>query len=78
VIQTPSYGCVALARHRHIILEIDDVLQHVIDTDEPYRPLLDPPALADEHGNLLPLPEWKPGHPKPPNWPRHPSTQGGL
>ena len=21
------------------------------------------------YGNFLPLPEWKPGHPKPPNWP---------
>jgi len=26
-------------------------------------------SLADEHGNFLPLPEWKPGHPKLPNWP---------
>jgi len=25
------------------ILEIDDVLQHVIDTSEPYQTLLDPP-----------------------------------
>jgi len=28
-------------------------------------------SLADEHGNFLPLPEWKPGHPKLPNWPPH-------
>lgn len=25
----------------------------------------------DEHGNFLPLLEWKPGHPKPPKRPLH-------
>lgn len=25
----------------------------------------------DEHGNFLPFPEWKPGRPKPPDWPSH-------
>ena len=30
-----------------------------------------PGPLADEQGNFLPLPEWKPGQPEPPNWPRH-------
>jgi len=55
------------------ILEIDDVLQHVIDTSEPYQTLLDPPPgpPSDEHGNFLPLPEWKPGQPKPSTCPPH-------
>jgi len=55
------------------ILDIYDRMQHAIDTSEPYQTLLDPPPgpPADEHGNFLPLPEWKPGHPKPPNWPSH-------
>jgi len=55
------------------ILDIYDRMQHAIDTGEPYQTLLDPPPgpPADEHGNFLPLPEWKPGHPKPPNWPPH-------
>ena len=26
---------------------------------------------TDEHGNFLPLPEWKPVHPKPEDWPSH-------
>jgi len=28
-------------------------------------------SLADGHANVLPLHEWKPGHPKPRNWPSH-------
>ena len=41
---------------------------------EPYQTLLHtaPGPLVDEHGNFLPLPEWKPGHSNPPpNWPTH-------
>jgi len=55
------------------ILDIHDRMQRAIDTGEPYQTLLDPPPgpPADEYGNFLPLPEWKPGHPKPPNWPPH-------
>jgi hypothetical protein len=43
------------------------------NTGEPYQTLLDPPPgpPADEHGNFFLLPEWKPGHPKPPTWPPH-------
>jgi len=53
-----------------------EVIMNVFDlrnTGEPYQTLLDPPPgpPADEHGNFLPLPESKPGHPKPPNWPSH-------
>ena len=38
-----------------------------------YQTRLDPPPgpPADEQGNLLPLPEWKPGQPRPANWPPH-------
>jgi len=28
-------------------------------------------SLLTNYGNFLPLPEWKPSHPKPPNWPPH-------
>jgi hypothetical protein len=55
------------------ILGIYDAFQRAITTGESYRTLLDPPpdAPADEHGSFLPLPEWKPGPPKPPNWLPH-------
>jgi hypothetical protein len=54
------------------IMEIDDALQHAIDTGEPYKARLDPPPgpPANEHGNFLPLHEWKPSQP-PLNWPLH-------
>ena len=44
-----------------------------ISTREPHETLLDPPLgpPTDEHGSFLPLPEWKPGHPKPPKRPLH-------
>lgn len=40
---------------------------------EPNQILLGSPpgSPADEHGDFLPLPEWKPGQPKPENWPFH-------
>lgn len=55
------------------ILDIYDRMQYAIDTGEPYQALFNPPPgpPADEHGNFLPFPEWKPGHSKPPNWPPH-------
>ena len=55
------------------ILDIYDRMQHAIDTGELYQTLLDPPPGLpdDEHGNFPPFPEWKPGQPKPPNWPTH-------
>ena len=62
------------------ILDIYARMQQAIDTGKPYQTLLDPPPgpPADEHGTFLPLPEWKPGHPKPSNLaPPHPPTQGG-
>jgi hypothetical protein len=65
-----SYG----EHHTNLqIMEIYDRMQRAIDTGEPYQTLLDPPPgpPADEGGNFLSLPKWKPGHPKPPNWPTH-------
>lgn len=52
---------------------LGDGMQQAIDYGEPYQTLLDPPPgpPADEHGNFLPFPEWKPSQPKPPNWPPH-------
>lgn len=41
------------------------------NTGHSCQTLFDPPPgpPADEYGNFLPLPEWKSGQPKPPNWP---------
>lgn len=37
-----------------------------------YQTRLDPPpGPPADAGNFLPLPEWKPGQPRPANWPRH-------
>jgi hypothetical protein len=66
------------AKHGHYrtktrILEIYDEMAEATKTGKPYQTPLDPPPgpPADEHGNFLPLPEWLPGQPKPPNWPPH-------
>ena len=61
---------------RDSLSSADGVIMNVFDlrnTGEPYQTLLDPPPgpPADEHGNFFLLPEWKPGHPKPPTWPPH-------
>jgi hypothetical protein len=60
-------------RTKRVILEIYDEMAQAIRTGNPYQTRLTPPPgpPADEHGNFLPLPEWNPGQPKPPNWPRH-------
>jgi hypothetical protein len=60
-------------RTKDTILSIYDEMAEAIRTGKPYQTRLDPPPgpPADEHGNFLPLPEWKPGQPKPPNWPPH-------
>ena len=44
-----------------------------MQTGQSYQTCLDPPPgpPADEPGNFLPLPEWRPGEPRPANWPRH-------
>ena len=58
---------------KRIILEIYDEMAEAMRTGRPYQTRLNPPAgpPADEKGNFLPLPEWKPGQPKPSDWPLH-------
>jgi hypothetical protein len=60
-------------RTKDTILSIYDEMAEAIRTGKSYQTRLDPPPgpPADEHGNFLSLPEWKPGQPKPPNWPSH-------
>lgn len=71
-------------RTKETILSIYDEMAEVIAANEAavaaghqptaaYRTRLDPPPgpPADAAGNFLPLPEWKPGQPRPANWPRH-------
>jgi len=60
-------------RTKRVILEICDEMAEAMRTGKPYQTRLDPSPgpPSDEKGNFLPLPEWKPGQPKPPNWPPH-------
>jgi hypothetical protein len=54
-------------RTKRVILEIYDAMQESIRTGISYQTILAPPP-----GPLkIDLPEWKPGHPKPVNWPSH-------
>ena len=56
-----------------LILEIYDEMAAAMRTGIPYKTRLDPPPgpPADDRGNFLSLPEWKPGQPKPNDWPSH-------
>ena len=60
-------------RTKRVILETYDAMGESMKTGKPYQTILDPPPgpPADERGNFLPLPEWKPGQPKPKDWPPH-------
>jgi hypothetical protein len=60
-------------RTKRVILEIYDEMAAAMRTGIPYKTRLDHPPgpPADEQGNFLPLPEWKPGQPKPNDWPSH-------
>lgn len=71
-------------RTKETILSIYDEMAEAIAANEAavaagrqatavYRTRLDPPPgpPADAAGSFLPLPEWKPGQPRPINWPRH-------
>ncbi len=71
-------------RTKEMILSIYDEMADVIAANEvavaagrqptaAYETRLDPPPgpPADAAGNFLPLPVWKPGQPRPANWPRH-------
>jgi hypothetical protein len=65
-----AHGCY---RTKERILEIYDAMSEAIRTGKPYQTRLDPPPgpPTNPHGSFAPLPEWKPGYPKPPNWPSH-------
>ena len=54
-------------RTKRVILEIYDAMAEAIRTGQPYQTRLDPPPGPPGE----PLPEWKPGQPKPANWPSH-------
>ena len=54
-------------RTKRVILEIYDALTAAIRTGRPYQTLLDPPPGPPAAG----LPDWKPGQPRPANWPSH-------
>ncbi|HVN96860.1 MAG TPA: N-6 DNA methylase [Syntrophorhabdaceae bacterium] len=60
-------------RTKDTIVEIYDALTDAIRAGQPYQTRLDPPPgpPADNKGNFLPLFEWKPGQPKPADWPSH-------
>lgn len=60
-------------RTKHVILEIYDAMQESIRTGRPYQTRLNPPPGPpyDKHGHLLSLPDWKPGQPRPADWPPH-------
>ncbi len=60
-------------RTKRLILEYCDAMQRAKEMGKPYKTILDPAPgpPADDHGYFLPIPEWKPGQPKPPNWPSH-------
>jgi hypothetical protein len=54
-------------RTRRVILEVYDAMQQAIDTGAPYQSRLDPPPGPPADG----LPSWRPGAPRPGNWPLH-------
>jgi hypothetical protein len=58
-------------RTKRVILDIYDAIAEAISTGQSYQTRLDPPPGPPSEA----LPEWKPGQPKPANWPSniHPS-----
>jgi len=54
-------------RTQEAILEIYDAMAEAVRTGQPYQTRLDPPPGPPADG----LPVWKPGQPKPANWPSH-------
>jgi hypothetical protein len=54
-------------RTKRVILEMYDAMQRAIDTGAPYQSRLDPPPGPPAHD----LPSWRPGSPRPGNWPLH-------
>ncbi len=54
-------------RTKRVILEIYDAMAEAIRTGRPYQSVLNPPPGPPAAG----LPDWKPGQPRPTNWPSH-------
>jgi Eco57I restriction-modification methylase len=54
-------------RTKRVILEMYDAMQRAIDVGEPYQSRLDPQPGPPANG----LPSWRPGSPRPGNWPPH-------
>ena len=54
-------------RTKRVILECYDAVTEATQTGKPYQTIIDPPPGPPENG----LPEWKPGQPKPKDWPSH-------
>jgi hypothetical protein len=54
-------------RTKDAILEIYDVMAVAMETGKPYQSRLNPPPGTPAGG----LPDWKPGQPRPANWPSH-------
>jgi hypothetical protein len=67
-------------RTKRVILEIYDEMAEAMRTGIPYKTRLDPPPgpPADDRGNFLPLPGWKPGQPKLVDWPPHIHAPKGI
>lgn len=67
-------------RTKDTILSIYEEMAEAMRTGKSYQTRLAPPPgpPADEHSNFFPLPEWKPGGPKPPNWPTHIHPPKGI
>ncbi|MEI8191436.1 MAG: hypothetical protein WCI75_17115, partial [candidate division NC10 bacterium] len=54
-------------RTKRVILEIYDAMADAMRTGHPYQTRLDPPPGAP----VSTLPDWRPGEPRPENWPIH-------
>ena len=61
-------------RTKRVILEIYDAMAEAIRTGQPYQTRLAPAPGPPERD----LPEWQPGHPKPPDWPPHIHPPKGI
>jgi len=60
-------------RTKETILQIHDAMQRAINTGEPYQSLPDPPPgpPTNPDGTFASLPTWRPGDPRPTDWPPH-------
>lgn len=67
-------------RTKRVILKIYEEMAEAMRTGKSYQTRLAPPPglPTEEHGNFLPLPEWKPSQPKPSDWPLHIHPSRGV